>query len=63
MLASPSQELTWKPRQVVEVDIEKTQTSCGYAVPVMTFVRERREIDRGHGYKDPKYCKQRMKKD
>ena len=38
-------------RQVVEVDIERTMTSCGYGVPVMGRVRERRREDRGLRYK------------
>lgn len=38
-------------RQVIEVEIERTMTSCGYGVPVMTFVRERRTVDRGRRYK------------
>jgi hypothetical protein len=39
-------------RQVIEVEIDKTMTSCGYGVPVMKFVRERRPVDRGRRYKD-----------
>jgi len=39
------------PRQVIEVDIESTMTSCGYGVPVMSFVRQRRMVDRGRRYK------------
>lgn len=39
-------------RQVIEVEIEQTMTSCGYGVPVMKFVRERRTADRGRRYKD-----------
>ena len=38
-------------RQVIEVDIESTMTSCGYGVPVMDFVRERGVQDRGRRYK------------
>ena len=53
MLETPAQELQ-KPRQVIEINIEKTQTSCGYGVPVMTLVRERRTADRGRKYKGPK---------
>jgi hypothetical protein len=37
------------PRQIVE--IEKTSTSCGYGVPVMEFVRDRRTVDHGRRYK------------
>ena len=39
------------PRQVIEIEIEQTMTSCGYGVPVMTLVRERRSADRGRKYK------------
>ena len=40
------------PRQVIEIEIEQTMTSCGYGVPVMTLLRERRASDRGRKYKD-----------
>jgi hypothetical protein len=40
-----------RPRQVIEVEIETTMTSCGYGVPVMEFVRERGAADRGRRYK------------
>ena len=40
------------PRQVFEVEVEKTMTSCGYGVPVMQFVRQRRVVDRGRRYKE-----------
>ena len=45
----------WKgpPRQVVEVQVDSTMTSCGYGVPVMKFVRQRRVVDRGRRYKQP----------
>jgi hypothetical protein len=39
-------------RQVIEIQIEKTMTSCGYGVPVMQFVRQRRTADRGRRYKE-----------
>jgi hypothetical protein len=38
-------------RQVVEVEIERTMTSCGYGVPVMSLVRERERADRGRRFK------------
>jgi predicted pyridoxine 5'-phosphate oxidase superfamily flavin-nucleotide-binding protein len=38
-------------RQVIEVLIESTMTSCGYGVPVMDFVRDRAAGDRGRKYK------------
>jgi hypothetical protein len=43
-----------RPRQVIEVDIVRTQTSCGYGVPVMDFIRDRRKEDRGRNYWDNK---------
>jgi hypothetical protein len=39
------------PRQVIEIDVETTTTSCGYGVPVMAFVRDRTRADRGRRYK------------
>ena len=38
-------------RQIITVDVRKTQTSCGYGVPVMSFVRDREVADRGRAYK------------
>lgn len=53
LLQAESEHLRTK-RQVVEVEVELTGTSCGYGVPVMELVRERRGADRGRGYKDRK---------
>jgi len=50
--AQPAQELKGPARQVIEVQIEKTMTSCGYGVPVMQLVRQRRTVDRGRRYKE-----------
>lgn len=44
-------EPSMRERQVIEVDIDRTVTSCGYTIPVMDFVRERRKEDRGRRYK------------
>ena len=52
LFESPAVELKLPPRQVIEVDVEQTQTSCGYGVPIMSFVRERRVADRGRRFKD-----------
>jgi Pyridoxamine 5'-phosphate oxidase len=41
----------WPPRHVIDIAIESTVTSCGYGVPVMTFIRARRDADRGRRYK------------
>lgn len=50
-LASESRGLMSSPRQVIEVDVERTMTSCGYGVPVMDLVRERQRADRGRRFK------------
>lgn len=50
LVQTPYPDLT-KPRQVIEIDIDSTVTSCGYGVPVMQFVRDRRAADRGRRYK------------
>jgi hypothetical protein len=52
MLASPAAELKNRARQVIEVEIDNTMTSCGYGVPVMSLVRQRRVVDRGRRYKE-----------
>ncbi|MGQ0524285.1 MAG: pyridoxamine 5'-phosphate oxidase family protein [Betaproteobacteria bacterium] len=55
LLAAQSIE-GWKgpQRQVVEIEIDNTMTSCGYGVPVMKLVRQRRVVDRGRRYKEPR---------
>jgi hypothetical protein len=50
LVQTPYPDLT-KPRQVIEIEIDSTVTSCGYGVPVMQFVRDRRAADRGRRYK------------
>jgi hypothetical protein len=50
-LEAESRSLMSRPRQVIEVDVERTMTSCGYGVPVMQVVRERAREDRGRRYK------------
>jgi hypothetical protein len=51
LLAHGAANLEAPPRQVVEIEIDQTMTSCGYGVPIMTLVRERRPTDRGRRYK------------
>lgn len=46
-----AREMNAPMRQVIELEIEGTTTSCGYGVPVMEFVRDRRIADRGRRYK------------
>jgi hypothetical protein len=52
MLGSPATELTSAPRQVIEIEVTSTMTSCGYGVPLMTFTRDRSRSERGRRYKD-----------
>jgi hypothetical protein len=51
LLENGAKELKLTPRQIIEVEVEKTTTSCGYGVPVMDFKRDRRVVDRGRLYK------------
>ena len=51
LLGHAAQDLKLPPRQVIEIEIEKTMTSCGYGVPVMSFARDRQVADRGRRYK------------
>jgi hypothetical protein len=39
------------PRQVVEIEVDATMTSCGYGVPVMELVAQRRPEARGRRFK------------
>ncbi len=51
LLEKGAVDLKSPPRQVVEIGVERTMTSCGYGVPVMNFVQQRRTTDRGRRYK------------
>ncbi|MDB5811016.1 MAG: pyridoxamine 5-phosphate oxidase-related FMN-binding [Betaproteobacteria bacterium] len=52
LLQQPARELKGAARQVIEIEIDNTMTSCGYGVPVMELVRDRRIVDRGRRYKE-----------
>jgi hypothetical protein len=51
LLETAADDIALPTRQIVEVDVERTNTSCGYGVPVMPFVRNRTRSDRGRRYK------------
>lgn len=51
LLDAQAAELVAGPRQIIAVAVSGTQTSCGYGVPVMAPVRDRRREDRGRRYK------------
>ncbi len=48
---SPAETLELPMRQVIEITVDSTQTSCGYGVPVFTFVEQRTRLGRGRRYK------------
>ena len=54
LLDSEAEELRLPQRQVIDMQVRQTSTSCGYGVPVMEFVRERVVKDRGRRYKADK---------
>lgn len=54
LLAQQATELRLPLRQVIDVVVERTATSCGYGVPILEPVRERRVADRGRRYKEPR---------
>lgn len=51
LLGSPSDDIALPTRQIIEIDVSSTQTSCGYGVPIMEYVRERTTSDRGRKFK------------
>lgn len=51
LLERQADEIALPMRQAIDIQVEKTSTSCGYGVPVMSFERERTVGDRGRLYK------------
>ena len=51
VLGQQADDIALPMRQVIDIQVEKTSTSCGYGVPVMSFERERTTGDRGRLYK------------
>jgi hypothetical protein len=49
-LVNPAQRVTL--RQVIELAVDRTMTSCGYGVPVMSFVQDRNSNQRGRRFKE-----------
>ena len=52
VLSAPSDDIELAQRQVVEIEIDYTQTSCGYGVPVYEYVGGRTRTERGRRYKE-----------
>ena len=51
VLKHQATDLNPPEREVIEIDVAKSSTSCGYGVPVMEFVREPSSSHRGRRYK------------
>jgi hypothetical protein len=52
MLSAPAADIALPQRQVIDVKIEGTQTSCGYGVPIYEFAGQRTVSERGRCYKE-----------
>ncbi len=52
MLANEASDINLPTRQVIEIAVDATSTSCGYGVPVMELLKERTVAERGRRYKD-----------
>lgn len=48
---APADNIELPARQVVDIAIDGTQTSCGYGVPVFEFVKQRVRSERGRRFK------------
>jgi hypothetical protein len=53
LLDAPADNIELPMRQVIDVAVKSTQTSCGYGVPVFDFVKQRVRSERGRRYKPP----------
>jgi hypothetical protein len=53
LLGATADNIELPVRQIVDVEVESTQTSCGYGVPVFEFVSQRVRSERGRRYKAP----------
>jgi hypothetical protein len=51
LLGATADSIELPVRQVIDVTVEATQTSCGYGVPVFEFVSQRVRSERGRRYK------------
>ena len=53
LLGGQAPDLELPIRQAVDIRIERTQTSCGYGVPVFEYKSQRVRAERGRRYKTP----------
>lgn len=49
--APPEDERPLKTRQIIEVQVDRAMTSCGYGAPMMSHLNERTKNQRGREYK------------
>ena len=52
LLESAAVEIALPQRQIIDITVTSTVTSCGYGVPVMISSRDRTVKDRGRQYKE-----------
>jgi hypothetical protein len=50
MLSAPAGNIGLPVRQVIDIQVESTQTSCGYGVPVLEYKKQRVRAERGRRY-------------
>jgi hypothetical protein len=51
LLRDQAKSLELPMRQAIEIRVDRTQTSCGYGVPVFQFKSQRVRAERGRRYK------------
>jgi hypothetical protein len=51
--SAPATDIELPERQVVDVVVESTITSCGYGVPVFESIEQRNRLGRGRRFKQP----------
>lgn len=51
LMESPAKEIALPERQVIDIAVDATVTSCGYGVPVLGGARDRTVKDRGRRFK------------
>jgi hypothetical protein len=51
---SPAADIALPERQVIDIQIDRTSTSCGYGVPIFAFEKQRTVGQRGRRYKPKK---------
>ena len=57
LLGSPAEEIALPRRQVIDIRVDRTATSCGFGVPVMPFEKQRTVAERGRRYKQRKMAR------